>query len=706
VLVPILVFHRALFLGEPFLPADLLGHLYPWKAIHPASPDSPWNVLRFDGITQFYPWRLEVARSLAVGRIPLWNPFAFAAQGGTPLLANSQSAPLYPPNLIFLACYRLPGLFWYAFGLSAAFHLWIAAKGTYRFLRSLSVRRLAALLGAITFCLSAPVITWLALPTFLAVSCWIPWLLLLVRSAHKAAGTTKGRYAVLGAGMVGGIMLLAGHLQMAFYGLLAAFLYALFLGVYSVRSGLVRPVAWVVSGTAAGLLALCLSLPQALPAVEISRVSHRAVGAPTMEAYAAYVANAFPPRNLVTLLVPDFFGHPNRDGGFYWNTNNYAEWAAYVGVAPLVLAVFAIALPWRGPQSPSVPRERAFFTGLFLLISLLAMGTPVNLPFFFLIPGYNQTGNPARCLVLAAFALAALAALGLDALLTDQVTDKAKRRAGFVALATPLLLAALGVSASAGFAASALPNVPFSQLLGRVLPGIQVAGVLFLITAAALVALPRLPAERRRLGTVILVLLSAVDLAAWGYGYNPTAPPAEVYPETDGLRFLRTNARDALIAPLNRGWSLGGVPPRNAVLPPNALTTYGLHDVAGYDSLFPGAAKEQLRRAGNGEDPSPPENGNLVFVKTVDVARAVGAGYIVAPPEAPDLSPAGIERVYAGLDMVIYRNPDGRAFDPTIGASYKPTSFRVGLFCALAAVLVLAGAAIGTATARRVQARA
>jgi hypothetical protein len=498
-------------------------------------------------------------------------------------------------------------------------------------------------------------------------------------------------------------MLLAGHLQMAFYGLLAAVLYALFLGVYGARSGKVRPLAWVATLAAAGTLAVCLALPQVLPAIELSRVSHRATGAPTLAAYAAYVANAFPLRNLITLLAPDFFGHPNRDAGFYWNTNNYAEWAVYVGVAPIILAIVAVALPWRGPQATGMPRERAFLVGLLLLVGLLAMGTPVNQPFFFLVPGYSQTGNPARCLALAAFSLAALAAIGLDGLLGGEANPAAKRRAGLIAVATLIFVGALGLNASAGFAAL-LAGTSFGQLIGRALPGIQVAIALLVVTAAAVFALPHLTPDRRRLGGVVFVLLSTADLVAWGYGYNPTAPPAGVYAETAGLRYLQKNASDALIAPLNRGWSLGAQPPRSAVLPPNTLTVFALHDVAGYDSLFPGAAKEQLRAAGNGEDPSPPENGNMVFVKSVEAAVGVGAGFIVVPPEAPDLSAAGIERVYAGPDMVIYRNPAGRSFDPSAGSAYRPASFRVGSFCGLMGVLVLAGVAGAGAAARRVQA--
>ena len=280
---------------------------------------------------------------------PPWTPYAFAAQGGTPLLADSQSAPLYPPNLLFLLFFRLPRLFWYAFGLSATLHLLIAAAGTYRFLRALSLCRVAALLGAVTFCLSAPTITWLALPTFLAVSCWIPgycyWSGMPTNQQERYRADTPCS------------------------------------GGHSRRHHAARRPSpdrvlwparrWSVCALPRGPRRACRPCParhvgsdgdrrrhtRRMPgaaagssAVELSRVSHRAASTPTRVTYAAYITNAFPLRNLVTLLVPDYFGHPNRDGGFYWNTNNYAEWAVYVGVAPLALAVFALVLPWRGSR--------------------------------------------------------------------------------------------------------------------------------------------------------------------------------------------------------------------------------------------------------------------------------------------------------------------------------------------------------------------
>jgi uncharacterized membrane protein YhaH (DUF805 family) len=715
VLLPLLLLWRPLSGQAAFVPADLLRHVAPWSQTSPAPEGAPaWNVLRYDGITQFYPWRLEAARSWDAGRVPLWNPHEFAFAGGTPLLADSQSAPLYPPNLIFWLTPR--GAFWYAFGLSAAVHLLIAAAGMYRLLRGpVGLRRASSLLGTAAFALSGPVVTWLALPTFLAVSCWVPWLLLLVRRAHDSAGTRAGRLAAAGAGAVAGTMLLAGHLQMAFYGLLAASLYALFLGLTRLRAGTVRPARWATGFAAAGALAIALALPQLLPAVELSGSSHRQVTR-SAEAYRAYVGLALPPRNVVTLLAPDFFGQPNA--GSYWNDsdrggNNYAEWAAYVGVVPLLLAVLAVALPWRGADAARVPPDRAFFALLAAVALLLAMGTPLNLLPYWGVPGFAATGNPARILVLWALSAAALAAVGLEALLRADLSRPALRRAALAAVTVPLLVAAFGASRAAAFARDAVSGVPFGQLLTLATPGLLVAAVLLALGAAALFALPALKtAEQRGAGAALCALLALADLALWGGGYNLTSPPGDVYPETPGLAFLRQNAGNAPVAVLNRNWTLGAAPPPGAALPPNSLTVYGLNDVGGYDSLFPKAYKDAVAQAGGGAEPSPAANGNMVFIKSVETAVNLGARYVVTAPDGPEAQALlggaypPLRRVYPAEltgtppDLLVFENPAGKdapaAFRPTV-----PASFRAGLFAGLCGVSVLAGAGVTAALSRR-----
>lgn len=716
--LPLFVFHRPLLLGEAFVPADLLSYLSPWKAAHPPTEDSPsWNVLRFDGITQFYPWRVEAARQVQAGRLPLWNEHQFTANGGTPLLANSQSAPLYPLHALF---YVAPIRYiWYVFGLVSALHLLIAASGLYVLLRACGLQRGACALGAASWSLSAPVICWLSLPSFLGVACWLPWLLLLIRVAHTEAGTRTGRLATLGAGGIAGTLILAGHLQIALYTLLAALLYTVFWGIALFRAGRVSVPKWLGGVALVATLAVCFAAPQVLPAIELSQISHRAVTEKTLDLYNANNGSALPPRSFITFFVPDFYGHPNH--GLHWNNsnlrgtsgkfgNNYAEWAVYTGVLPLLLALFALST-WKttglvargqwsvdreefagvpvGTESATLIQvDKLFFAVLALLVLLIATGTPLNLALFYAIPGYASLANPGRVLTVFALAVSALAAFGVQALLDPAIPATIKRRSAFIALTISLLLAAWGASLGATWAKDAVTQVPFGDLLAQAMPGLLTAGLFMVLSIGLMFVMPRFAgnAERTRTVLVLCFLLVVGDLAFWGYGYNPSAKPEQVFPVTPGIAWLQKNAANARIAVINRDWTLGQTAPQYAALPPNTLTVYGLHDISGYDSLFPKAAKEQVTLAGNGEDASPPANGNMVFVKRVQTALNLGAEYLVFAGDA-STEESTLTEVYRGDDLVILRGVDSKTANAaqTKTSPPIPTSFRVGFTLALAA---------------------
>jgi hypothetical protein len=65
-ILAILFLWRSCLTSSVFLPADMLKHVSPWNSAWAATADTaaksaslpPWNPLRWDGIAQFYPWRL------------------------------------------------------------------------------------------------------------------------------------------------------------------------------------------------------------------------------------------------------------------------------------------------------------------------------------------------------------------------------------------------------------------------------------------------------------------------------------------------------------------------------------------------------------------------------------------------------------------------------------------------------------------------
>jgi hypothetical protein len=704
---------RSVFTGQVFLPAGLLGHIAPYAASIHSDQLPPWNPLRWDGIAQFYPWRHFAAATLHAGLLPLWNPYQFS---GTPFVANSQSAVFYPGNILF---YLLPTA--RAFAYSAVLHLTLAGWFLYLLLRRMGCSQLAALFGGIVYAYSAWQVAWLQLPTFLATSCWIPLLLRQVLAIggrgnresrekqfkiqnpkSKIQNPIAGNMAALG-GIVG-LMLLAGHLQIAFYGLLAAVLLAIARLVTGGRSyGGAFAGRMLAAYLGALALGMMLAAPQLLPTIELSGRSHR-VGKPTAPGYSAYTEYALPARNLVTLLLPDFYGNDHDPDNVYWGfyfkniggvstialRHNAAETALYVGIAPLLLCGIAL---WRGRRHA----ETLFFAALAALALLMALGTPLNALFYFGIPGFGQSGSPARALVLWALAISILSAFGLDHL----SRQPASRRELAALVASLVLLLAISLSLTAQALSSQLPgfNDIKVPLLGDALSRLTtdwirsiLLAVLSLLLCTSMVhrlvnkqrseaPAPVTPADApnmperplpstnltqtaARFPSILFLPLVLLDLFSVGIANNPTSPPEWVYPETAGIQFVREHIGHERIFPVNQRWSLNRPPP--AVLPPNGATVYGLRDVQGYDSLLTGRykafANEFARpNALGARDASPVEVGNMIFFQDPNSPQvpATGAKFaLTLSPSAPEfvttLPPAGSPIYDEADEMAVY----------------------------------------------------
>ena len=713
----VLFLWRSTLAGDVFLPANLLAHVAPWASAPHPDMLPPWNPLRWDGIGQFYPWRHYAAQSVRAGTVPLWNPYQFC---GTPFVANSQSAVFYPLNLLF---YLLPTA--RAFALSAVVHLTLCGWFMYLFLRRLGCRDVSALLGGVIYAYSAWQVNWLQLPTFLATSCWFPLLLRQIYVLGNREQGTGNRLApsvpcsLFPVPCVIGMMLLAGHLQIAFYGLLAGSLWAIGLLFVRARQYGRAFMAVRLGIMVAGLiLGGMLSLPQILPALELSRMSHRA-GKPSQAGYALYVEYALPPAGLVMLALPEFFGNDydtnNPYYGFYVKQlgggqnlairHNAAETAIYVGIVPLMLALLAVARQFTrldAAKKRIFDRRVVFFACLAGLALLLALGTPLDALFYFFVPGFGQSGSPARCLVLWMLAISVLAAFGLDALLDGTVT---KREVG-ASVGAFVFIFAIGLSMASQMLRADVINLLDLKLptLGDVFGRIGVGWIRLLLLAGGGVGLlltraragkepdnPAASAPSVRnsifpLPALFALALVVADLFWTGISVNPTARPEAVYPITPGIRYVQEHVGHEHIAPINRRWSLYKAPP--VALPPNGAMVYGLRDAQGYDSLLTGQyktfANTLARPKSDGSmDASPPEVGNMVFIQNPDAASLSYMGVAFAltlPASTPNFenvaaAPQG-DAVYSEEgDVSVYPLPltRPRAFYQTELGAYTQT---------------------------------
>jgi hypothetical protein len=342
-----------------------------------------------DVFAYFYPYRDLVSAAERAGRLPLWNPYLFM---GAPLLANSQAAALYPLHwpLLWLAAPKQ--IAW-----SIVLHIWLAGAGTYLFARrAIGLRWPAAVTAAVVFALGGFLGAQVEHVNQLNASAWLPWLLLCVETAR---GHGRGRWlAMLGGGAIVALALLAGHTQAAYIVLCGAGLYAVLVGVESLRKPRWRQgLGALALLVAMGLMGLALAAGQLLPTLELSQLSVRSAGLPYSEA----ASFSLKPSLLLKAFLPPLLWDPP-----------FSEFVTYVGVAGLALAALGAWETWR--------RKRRGGTALLLALLgvFLALGAynPIYYVLYKLVPGFDLFRAPARWLLLYSFGAAILAGVGLEAL--------------------------------------------------------------------------------------------------------------------------------------------------------------------------------------------------------------------------------------------------------------------------------------------------
>jgi len=349
-----------------------------------------------DLVSFLYPLYTFAARSLRAGNIPLWNPYLY---GGAPFVADNQSGIFYPPNLLFFLL--RPGLDYRAMQWLAIAHFYLAGVCAYFGLRYMvhpPLKRWAALAGALAIMFSDLFVTHFGNLNMIACAAWLPLIFCLFRRALDG----KRPALAAGAGVLLGFAALAGHIQPLLYIVLTLALYSLY-HVYSQRNGswraLLHPISMLALTLVIGLGVAALSL---VPSYEMSRLSVR-----TDLGYEQASQYSLPPAGLIGLLVPAVFG---RGPGGYWAPWPRVE-VGYVGILPLLLAGLAVLLRRDGLTR--------FLALLAVLATLLAFGGASILHgwLYRFVPGFDLVRAPARFIYLLDFALAALAALGLDTLL-------------------------------------------------------------------------------------------------------------------------------------------------------------------------------------------------------------------------------------------------------------------------------------------------
>ncbi len=593
---------------------------------------TPWSLYRdrfpeihgvanpqLDVIQQYFPWRMFAAEALREGVVPLWNPHAYCGQ---PFVANVLSAVFYPFTWLALA---VPIAAFFL--LSAWFHLTLLGTGMWLLLRRHGLGPPAAATGAVVSMLNGFVVGWLAYANLSQWTyAWAPLLLWVWRAAFDDRRPARLGWTALILAMVA----CGGHVQIAFYVGLCWVIYAAGTAIGARRY---RDLVLYVAAPAG--LALLLSAPQLGPAFEMAYASGR-----TGAEYRDAVALRMPAWMLGLLVMPWFYGHnalhlmtgSGLGGPYYWGDSNAIEMSISPGATAFVLAIFGLV----------ERRDRSvwIFATMALLGVLLALGTPVYWLFFKLVPAFSSLRGLSRAFAMVDLGVAALAAYGVQALLSE-VRPPGRGRAAAVA---GLVVAGLVLQAWVHEALRSAPDRLTAFTPGSsVTPNLTSYALWQTAIAAAVTGAVLLVAVRGRPAAARwLPLLALAELGGLGFRQHPGAEPGVFFFETPETRYLESAPEPGRLV----GYPAGDRPWFLDWMPMNTPMAYGLSSPCGSESLSFDAYTRVLREFWDQETFTPRLGHPLLDF--------VGARYVLS---RADLTGRHDLRRVAGERCGVYENP-------------------------------------------------
>ncbi len=529
---------------------------------------SPYSDMWATGYA-FRAWGTEWWHRL--GHVPLWEPELF---GGMPFVGASHGDIFYPTSFLRLI---LPVTT--VVDLNFVVHFILAGLFTYLLLRKFKVSWTGAVAGGLAYELTGLLASYPS-PGHdgqLFAAAALPLALLALVLAIR-----EGKWEGYGLLAIAVALALLGHFQMAYYVLIAAGLFALYLAFDPDTPG-ERRARLGRLGLALGavLLGYGLAMIQVLPFIQYIPFSPRAQGFHVAGASAFDAATSFavPWAHVPSFFLRDFVGARET----YWGPNPIKFHSEYLGLPVVALAVL-------GAASRGRRRLILWLGGIGLLFLLISMGsaTPFYQVWWAVMPLVKKTRAPGMAFFVPSFVVACFAAFGVERL---------ERREGarhlmpwLVAAAVVILLAvtgALGTLAANVASAEGLGRVDQARTdAGAILLGALTSGVALL--AVALLArqyLRRSAAPHALLVGILLVLSADLWLDArpfWAYSPLPKNSIFRADPIVDRLRQT---------PPPYRALDLLGIYPKHGVTlmafdVPQLFGTSSFNEIRYFDELW------------------------------------------------------------------------------------------------------------------------
>ncbi len=536
ILVIITLYYKLFAFGKIPFPGDLLISSYsPWFDFYKMPVQNP---IISDVFSQLYLWKTISLDSLKMGQWPLWNPYSLM---GTPLLANYQSATVYPLNLLFFFSKH------FGWGLYIFSQTIIATIGMYLFLSLFVESKIARIAGSIIFALGGLMTTWLELGTAVSGMAWLPLCLFCIEKYHQ---TSKLRYPLLLTIFLS-LTILSGTAQITTYVFLICFSFTIVcLFPKNLKLSIKKMSVILISLFGS----FSLTSLQLIPSYDLLTHSVRLSD--------NYIKDnnfgLLPLKHLLTFFNADFFGNPVTRN--YFGFLNYFETSNFIGsitLAPFLYTTFFL----------NRNKYVRYFLGILLLSLLLVFDNPLSQLIYHQNIPLLTLSYASRMLFVTIFAISVLTAFSLNQII---------KKFHFNILGTLILVSlslhlitlafiylgkdSLQENFNVAFRNSIFPLIFTAPL------AVGFVGLKFLKIS---------PNKKTLLLSSLLVTLLILDLGRFFLKFNPFISPNLMYPETPTLTFLQNQP------------GLFRIGREHAeVLPPNTWTAYGLQTYEGYDPLY------------------------------------------------------------------------------------------------------------------------
>lgn len=547
-LLVVLLFFRKVFLGLIPFPGDfVVGIYYPWL-------DYKWgfeagvpvkNPILADIPSFIFPMQTFAVELLKQGVWPLWNPYIL---GGTPLLANFQSAP-FSPTAIFYFIFNVLD----AWTIQIIAQHYLAALFTYILLRHWNASKIASVFGGIVYAFSGFNMIWSGWNGHALGASYIPLILYFEDKIING----RSKFSGLGLSIVFCLQIFSGYPQTVIYTAVASLLLWF---LYCRKS-----TDFIYKTVKLGfyfLLGLGLSAIQLLPSMELLGLSQwTAEPHPFEWAFLPFVKT-------ITFIAPDFFG--NHATGNYWGPQDYTSNTGFSGVIAFMFAFYAL-LTW------SKRKKYVNYSVILLIVTfILVYPTPISVFMW----KHNLVGmrssSAHRGLVLLNLAVSMLCAYGVDA----YIKEGKKIKTFLAGLFTGIIL---GVYCLISFYLYKTNNNNIDYIVGMrnlVFPwGILVLSLLVLFITKKL-------KKFNLFGIFIVFVLAIFELFRFGWKFTSFAPRNFIFPTTPVIEFLKNQKPPFRV-------SLGDS------IPVNLHMSYGLETLGGYETMRPEKASRFIAALNN-----------------------------------------------------------------------------------------------------------